>query len=59
MEKNLGTKSWRNFLEGLKQKTDIFIGTKSVKGCIITFIVRIFLEVVVTTDEITYSNSFV
>jgi len=28
MENILGTKSWRNFLEGLKRKVDIFIGTK-------------------------------
>ena len=26
----LGTKSWRNFLEGLKQKVDIFKGTKNI-----------------------------
>ena len=25
----LETKSWRNFLEGLKQKVDIFTGTKT------------------------------
>jgi len=30
LEKNLGTKSWRNFLEGLKRKVDIFIGTKTI-----------------------------
>ena len=26
----LGTKSWRIFLEGLKQKVDIFIETKNI-----------------------------
>jgi len=26
----LGTKSWRNCLEGLKRKVDIFIGTKNI-----------------------------
>jgi len=26
----LGTKSERNFLEGLKRKVDIFIGTKNI-----------------------------
>jgi len=30
MENFLGTKSWRNFLEGLKKKFDIFIGTKNI-----------------------------
>ena len=30
MEKILGTESWRNFLKGLKQKIDIFIGTKNI-----------------------------
>jgi len=30
IEKFVGTKSWRNFLEGLKQKIDIFIGTKNI-----------------------------
>jgi len=30
MEKFLRTKSWRNFLEGLKRKVDIFIGTKNI-----------------------------
>jgi len=30
MENFIGTKSWRNFLEGLKQKDDIFIGTKNI-----------------------------
>jgi len=28
MENFWATKSWRNFLEGLKQKVDIFIGLK-------------------------------
>jgi len=27
--KLFGTKSWRNFLEGLKQKVDTFIGSKT------------------------------
>ena len=30
MENILGTKSWRNFLEGLKRKVDIFIGNKNI-----------------------------
>jgi len=30
IKKNLGTKSLRNFLEGLKQKVDIFIETKKI-----------------------------
>jgi len=30
MENFLGTKSHRNFLEGLKQKIDIFIRTKNI-----------------------------
>jgi len=30
MRNFLGTKSWRNFLEGLKRKIDIFIGTKNI-----------------------------
>jgi len=25
-----GTKNWRNFLEGLKRKVDIFVGTKNI-----------------------------
>ena len=29
-EKNLGTKSWRKFLVGLKLKVGIFIGTKNI-----------------------------
>jgi len=29
MKKILDTKSWRNFLEGLKQKVNIFIGIKT------------------------------
>ena len=30
MKKKLGTKSWRNFLEGPKWKINIFIGTKNI-----------------------------
>ena len=30
MENFLETKSWRNFLEGLKWKVDIFIGIKNI-----------------------------
>jgi len=30
MENFWGSKSWRIFLEGLKQKVDIFIGTKNI-----------------------------
>ena len=30
MKKKLGTKSWRKYLEGLKRKVDIFIGTKNI-----------------------------
>jgi len=30
MEIFVGTKSWRNFLERLKQKVDIFIETKNI-----------------------------
>jgi len=30
MDNFLGTKSQRNFLEGLKRKVDIFIGTKNI-----------------------------
>jgi len=30
MENFLGTKSWKNCLEGLKQKVDIIIGAKNI-----------------------------
>ena len=30
MENFLGTKSWRKFLEGLKRKINVFIGTKNI-----------------------------
>ena len=30
LENFWGTKSWRNILEGLKQKVGIFIGTKNI-----------------------------
>jgi len=30
MENFVGTRSWRNFLERLKRKVDIFIGTKNI-----------------------------
>ena len=33
-----GTKSWKSFLGGLKQKIDIFIGTKNIFILIITHI---------------------
>ena len=37
MEIFWGTKSWRNFIEGLKQKVDIFIGIKNIFNPIIIF----------------------
>ena len=35
IENFIRTKSWRNFLEGLKQKVDIFIKTKNIFNLIL------------------------
>jgi len=43
------TKSWRNFLKGLKRKVDIFIGTKNIFNLIFfTFLIkhRYFLSLI-------------